>query len=171
MRLDTLTSWDHRLFQKSQSHGYWRQCACLSRWISRTGDGPPYAVLGLILWFSNLPHLQGYVVDALMAFALELPCYLAIKNICRRPRPAAAIAGCQAYIHPSDRFSLPSGHTAAAFLMAVLAVGHLGIVGLLTLPWALMVGLSRVLLGVHFPGDILAGAALGGGIACFVLWF
>ncbi|WP_425583083.1 phosphatase PAP2 family protein [Zobellella aerophila] len=168
--MDTLTRWDHLLFQKSQSHSYWRQWAGVSRWVSRTGDGPPYAVLGLVLWFSHLPQLQGYVVDALMAFVLELPCYLAIKNTCKRRRPTAAIAGCQAYIQPSDQFSLPSGHTAAAFLMAVLAVAHLGIWGVLALPWALMVGLSRVLLGVHFPSDILAGAALGGGIACFILW-
>ncbi|MBM7454689.1 undecaprenyl-diphosphatase [Oceanisphaera litoralis] len=169
MSLDRLTRWDHLLFQKSQSHGYWRQWACISRWISRTGDGPPYAMLGLVFWFSHLPHLQQYVGDALLAFALELPCYLAIKNTCRRRRPAAALAGCQSYIQPSDTFSLPSGHTAAAFLMAVLAVGHLGTWGLLALPWALMVGLSRVLLGVHFPSDILAGALLGGGVAGMIL--
>lgn len=169
MRLDTLTSLDHQLFQKSQSHCYWRQWACVARWVSRTGDGPLYGALGLLLWLSQLAHLQHYVVDALMAFSLELPCYLAIKNTCKRRRPVAALPDCQTYIQPSDKFSLPSGHTAAAFLMVTLALGHFGIWGLLALPWALMVGLSRVLLGVHFPTDILAGAALGIGMACFTL--
>ncbi|EKE77037.1 phosphatase PAP2 family protein [Gallaecimonas xiamenensis] len=165
-----LTALDHRLFQKSQSHPQWRQMAGIARWVSRTGDGPLYGLIALAFWMSQWPALQGYVLDLLAAFAIELPLYIALKNTFRRRRPAVALPGAQAFIKPSDQFSLPSGHTAAAFVMVTMAIGHFGLSGLLALPWAMLVGLARVLLGVHFPSDILAGAALGACCACLILF-
>lgn len=53
---------------------------------------------------------------ALLAFAFELPLYLLLKNLLKRQRPV----GLPVFITPSDRYSLPSGHTAAAFLMATV---------------------------------------------------
>ncbi|WKE65340.1 phosphatase PAP2 family protein [Gallaecimonas kandeliae] len=169
MRLANLTAWDHQLFQKSQAHRHWRQSAAVARWVSRTGDGPLYGLIALAFWMSQWPALQAYVIDLLQAFAIELPLYLAFKNTFKRRRPAVALPGAQAFIQPSDQFSLPSGHTAAAFVMVTAAIGHFGLWGLLALPWAMAVGLSRVLLGVHFPSDILAGALLGASVACLVL--
>jgi undecaprenyl-diphosphatase len=60
---------------------------------------------------------------------------------------------------------LPSGHTAAAFLMASILSSFYPSVTVFVYLWALSIGFSRVLLGVHYPGDILAGAALGLGIS------
>lgn len=81
MVLEHLTRLDHRLFLKSQGHRHWQRRARLARWVSRTGDGPPYALLGLLLWSSGQPALQGYVQQALQAFAWELPCYLLLKQL------------------------------------------------------------------------------------------
>lgn len=160
-----LTRWDHQLFRKSQASRYWQQRAWLARWISRTGDGPPYVLLGLAFWLSQQEQLQAYVADLLFAFALELPLYLSLKHTCRRCRPMMALPDTRAYIEPSDKFSMPSGHTAAAFLVLTLALVHFGQWALPALPWALVVGWSRVWLGVHFPSDILAGVLLGAGVA------
>ncbi|MEC8880451.1 MAG: phosphatase PAP2 family protein [Pseudomonadota bacterium] len=66
-----------------------------------------------------------------------------------------------AFIKPAGRFSFPSGHTAAAFVMATLLGIFYPVVATLALAFALLVGLSRVLLGVHYPSDIAAGALLG----------
>lgn len=67
----------------------------------------------------------------------------------------------EALIKPSDQFSFPSGHTMAAFLLATLV--HLSFdasaVGVYL--WAILVGCSRVVLGVHFPSDVVAGAVIG----------
>jgi undecaprenyl-diphosphatase len=139
----------------------------LSYWVSKSADGPGYALLALWLyWQGDAVALQLVSVLAL-AFAIELPAYLLLKNLFRRQRPAVALAGqIRAHIEPSDRFSLPSGHTAGAFVL-VSCIAVLAPVWFpLALLWGCMVGMSRVLLGVHFPGDILAGMFLG---SCSVL--
>ncbi|MDP1755969.1 MAG: phosphatase PAP2 family protein, partial [Pseudohongiella sp.] len=83
------------------------------------------------------------------------------------------IPGFTSIIVPSDHFSFPSGHTSGAFIFATALSLSLADTGFVTgvnsetlmivavYCWAVMVGLSRVMLGVHFPGDTLAGATLG----------
>lgn len=133
----------------------------LSRQISRSGDGPLYATAGvLVLWLDNSAGVA-VVCTLLLAFSIELPTYLFLKNSVRRRRPPEAIKGTRAWLEPSDEFSFPSGHTAAAFVMAcILSDGYPEFSPWLFI-WATLVGLSRVTLGVHFPGDIMAGAILG----------
>ena len=98
----------------------------------------------------------------LLAYLIELPSYLILKNLIRRQRPSDRLAGVMnAYIQPSDKFSLPSGHTAGAFVFATALLQVEPGFGICLLPWALAVGASRVLLGVHYPCDIIAGALLG----------
>ena len=145
----------------------------LSYWVSKSADGPAYALLALWLyWQGDTVALQLVSLLAL-AFAIELPTYLLLKNLFRRQRPAVALAGqIRAHIEPSDRFSLPSGHTAGAFVLVSVIALYAPIWLPLLIIWGLAVGLSRVLLGVHFPGDILAGMLLGTGsvlLATFTL--
>ena len=70
-----------------------------------------------------------------------------------------------AHVTPSDKFSLPSGHTAAATLMACIIAHYYPPFALLAYSWAALIGLSRVLLGVHYPSDVVAGSLLGVTIA------
>lgn len=135
--------------------------ARVARQISRVGDGPFYALLGLSLFLLDGGRGAGFFSQALLAFLLELPLYIWLKRRIRRPRPADAEASLRAFIKPSDQFSFPSGHTAAAALMATLVAVHYPALAALAVPLAVLIGLSRVVLGVHFPTDILAGALLG----------
>ena len=106
-----------------------------------------------------------FLTTGLTIFALELPLYLLLKNFIRRERPR----GLPVFIRPSDRYSLPSGHTAAAFLMATVVAASFPLWAPLLFVWAALVGASRLLLGVHYLSDLVAGALLGGGCALLAL--
>lgn len=133
-----------------------------SYWVSKTADGPCYAIIALWLYSRDAQGYQAWLMLLLVSYLVELPSYLLLKNAIKRQRPADKLAGVmQSYIRPSDKFSLPSGHTAGAFVWVTALLQLDPWLGLLCLPWALAVGASRVLLGVHFPCDIIAGAVLG----------
>ncbi|HHQ4520182.1 MULTISPECIES: phosphatase PAP2 family protein [Aeromonas] len=160
--MNKIQQWDLQVCRVCLLHGYNRQQARVSRLISRTGDGPLYAVLAALLWWLGEAERE-LVRLALLAFAIELPLYLLLKNSLKRQRPV----GLPVFITPSDRYSLPSGHTAAAFLMATILATGFPLWAPLLFGWAALVGASRLLLGVHYLSDLVAGALLGG--ACAVL--
>jgi undecaprenyl-diphosphatase len=140
----------------------------VSRYISKTGDGPLYLIIaGLLYWREGFacPTLQAI----LLAFLIERPIYFVLKNGLRRNRPQAALQNFRSHITPSDKFSFPSGHTSAAFMMATLLGFYLPPLMILLYCWATLVAFSRVVLGVHFPTDTLVGAILGISTALFSL--
>lgn len=160
--LNTAIQYDHRTFSWCQQRRERRSLVGSARQISRSADGYLY------LLFALIAYIQGYselLAMAGSAFVLERISYFVLKKNIRRNRPPDAIPGFQAIIQASDKFSFPSGHTSAAFLMATLMMFYFPTSAWFMYPWACCVGWSRVMLGVHFPSDTLAGAALGSGIA------
>jgi len=139
----------------------------LKKWaqrISHSADGLLYLILPLLYWFLNPVQGRTFFYLALGAFIVERIIYYVLKKNLKRRRPPAAIPGFKSLITPSDEFSFPSGHTSGAFLFTTLCVLWFGTVALPLYVWACFVGFSRVLLGVHFPGDILAGATIGASV-------
>lgn len=162
--MNKIQQWDLQVCRICLLHAYNRPQARISRLISRTGDGPLYAVLAALLWWQGGAERE-LVKLALLTFAFELPLYLLLKNLLKRQRPV----GLPVFITPSDRYSLPSGHTAAAFLMATVLAASFPLWAPLLFVWAALVGASRLLLGVHYLSDLVAGALLGGGCALLAL--
>lgn len=138
----------------------------VSRYVSRTADGPLYVACGLVFLL-----LQNWVMFKILAsaFAIERVLYFVFKSFFRRNRPAVAIPGFTSAIVPSDQFSFPSGHTSAAFLVACALSFAFPILAWFLYPWACCVGAARVMLGVHFPTDILAGGLLGHSVCLLVI--
>jgi membrane-associated phospholipid phosphatase len=87
-----------------------------------------------------------------------------IKLCVRRRRPE--LRGLPALVHTHSRLSYPSAHAATSFAAAGALSQALGPVPLHAL--AVLVALTRPYLGVHWPSDTLAGAVLGGAVACLV---
>jgi undecaprenyl-diphosphatase len=138
------------------------------RLLSQTGDGPFYVLILLLLMQDGIFFEESLPVF-LMAFAVERPLYFVLKNAFKRNRPQAALTDFESLVIPSDQFSFPSGHTSAAFLMATLLGRFFPECQVLAFGWAGLIGLSRVVLGVHFPTDIIAGAMMGSSVALLAL--
>ncbi|MCF7971907.1 MAG: phosphatase PAP2 family protein [Methylococcaceae bacterium] len=138
------------------------------RFMSKTGDGQLYTLIILLLLLREGIENQ-LLQTILLALLIERPLYFVLKNGFKRNRPEAALADFTSIITPSDKFSFPSGHTSAAFLMATLLGFFMPSVAIPLYCWAALVGFSRVVLGVHFPTDILVGVILGVSTAFFSL--
>lgn len=139
-------------------------------WVSRSGDGYGYLAFIVFAYGMGWPEASLLTLLLLAGFAIELPCYWALKNLLRRPRPYQHLSPLVAVITASDKFSFPSGHTTAAFLFASLCSTQLPELTFYLYIWASAVGLSRVALGVHYPTDIAAGAVLGILLSSFTLF-
>ena len=142
-------------------HRFNQPVARISKAVSHTGDGHLYALFGVLAWAIGGSHGSNFLAAGLAAFAIELPLYWLLKNSFQRRRPQELSPVLTAYITPSDRYSLPSGHTAAAFVMATL-IGQFYPDGYgIAFMWAALIGSARILLGVHFLTDVIIGAILG----------
>ena len=154
----------HWLFQSTRALRKSR----LAFWLSRSGDGPYYALFAL---FAGIAAIEGsvlFIQRALLAFAIEIPLFIGLKNLLRRDRPIL-LRKYKPVLRPADRFSFPSGHSTAAFLFAALVVASFPVWAPVFYGWATCVAISRVALGVHYPSDVVAGAILGTMIAGFVV--
>ena len=149
------------LLSARRRDSYARVC----RYISMTGDGPLYVVLCASVYSYGGIEARPFIHCVLLAFLIERPIYFVAKNGFKRNRPSTALKNFRSHIVPSDRFSFPSGHTSAAVLIATLSSQYYPAITFWVFTWASMVGTARIILGVHFPTDILVGATMSANIA------
>lgn len=136
--------------------------------VSRLGDG--------IIWYLTLMALPlAYGIDGLqtsLAMAVTGLCglgiYRFIKGRTTRLRPYRVVPGVRARMRPLDHYSFPSGHTLQAVgFTTVACAGHPELAVVLW-PFTILVALSRPVLGLHYPSDVVVGAAIGWGVATTV---
>jgi len=133
--------------------------------VSRLGDGAFWYALMSVLVVAD--GADGMAASAQMAAtgAVALVLYKRLKRWTKRPRPFAADGRIRAWAAPLDEFSFPSGHTLHAVSFTVVALSHYPVLAWLLLPFTASVALSRVVLGLHYPSDVLAATAIGGLLA------
>jgi undecaprenyl-diphosphatase len=106
---------------------------------------------------------DGARVAAQMAVAAiaGLVLYKELKRRLVRERPFLSHPGIALGTAPLDRYSFPSGHTLHAVCFTTIAVSHVPALAPVLVPFMLLVAVSRVVLGLHYPSDVVAGAILG----------
>jgi undecaprenyl-diphosphatase len=100
---------------------------------------------------------------------LNLAVYNYLKPRVCRLRPFEACPGVRARTRTLDRYSFPSGHALHAVSFAIVISYHYPMAALLVIPFALVVAISRTVLGLHYPTDVMVGAVLGAATAALVL--
>ena len=133
--------------------------------ISKLGDGIFWYVLIVLLPVvygetALYPALRMAVVGV-----IGLALYKYLKSRLVRERPYISLAGITPGTRALDRYSFPSGHTLHAVSFTILAVDSFPELAWLLVPFAALIAASRVVLGLHYPTDVAAGALIGAGLA------
>lgn len=132
--------------------------------VSRLGDGSFWYLL-MLAFATSSPH--GAQVAAQMAVTglLALLVYRQLKQRLVRERPYVFHADIEPGAAALDRYSFPSGHTLHAVAFTLVATAHVPLLWLILGPFTLLVAASRVVLGLHYPTDVAAGALIGATLA------
>ena len=134
------------------------------RLASRLGDWPLWVLIGLVLLTKGREPEYYAVLLAVLSSAISIVIFKLLKNLTGRPRPFESYQGLTALMAPPDKFSFPSGHTMTAFAIWSSFLIQLPWLAPWVLPAAIVIGLSRVFLGLHYPTDVLMGALLGSAV-------
>jgi undecaprenyl-diphosphatase len=159
--LEHIAHGDHTLMRRVNR---WRAPFWIRAWMllaTRGGDGWLWYSMGAVILVTGGAQRFQAVTSAMLAAGMGVTLFLRIKKATARRRPCTYEPHCWATLLPPDQFSFPSGHTITAFAVAVSLSRFYPEIALGLLFCAVSVAASRVLLGMHFLSDVLAGAAIG----------
>lgn len=145
----------------------WRAPQWIRRWMvlaTRAGDGWLWFAVALVLLLAGGERRFDALRAAFASLVAGQVVFLVLKQCIGRERPCATEQHCWARLLPPDRFSFPSGHTITAFALAVpLGLYYPSYPSLLAglIFCAMSIASSRVLLGLHYLSDVLAGIVIG----------
>ena len=137
----------------------------LFRAVSWLGNGIFWYALMLALLVQRGTEALFPVLHMIFVGALGSATYALVKRGTSRPRPFQILSAVTAGAAPLDAFSFPSGHTLHAVTFTLVALNYYPALATILIPFTLLTAASRVVLGLHYPSDVLAGAALGAGVA------
>ncbi len=155
---------DHRLMRRVHRWRAPRWFRILMIVATRGGDGWFWYALAAILLCYGGPHRFAAVGSGVAAAFVGILLFRALKHSSRRKRPCEIEPHCWASILPPDKYSFPSGHSITAFAIAIsIGFFYPQLQGCL-LAIAFLIAGSRIILGMHFLSDVLAGSVIGAGL-------
>lgn len=139
------------------------------RVVSRLGDGSFWYVMLGLAWWQRGWQFKSAILYVLLASLVGTAIYKLLKNKTVRPRPYQVHQVIRLVERPLDHFSFPSGHTLHA-VMAMMVIAQIApVLIFVMLPFSILVALSRMILGLHYPTDVLVGAIMGAVIASLII--
>jgi undecaprenyl-diphosphatase len=158
---DAINRRDHKIMRTVNS---WRAPRWIRLWMicaTRGGDGWLWYSIAIAILFFGGQERFAAVSAAAIAACTGVVLFMWLKKATHRRRPCAIEPHCWAKLLPPDQFSFPSGHSITAFAFAVPFALFYPTLGPGVLFCAFSIAMSRILLGMHFLSDVLAGSAIG----------
>jgi undecaprenyl-diphosphatase len=164
-------SWpEHQLvwLARERSVALWMHRAAARAWVvrcldavSRIGDGWIwYAVIVCLPWAGGAVGTSASV-RMIAVGIVNLVVYKIIKRWIARPRPYRTCPGIRACARSLDEFSFPSGHTLHSVAFSLILTVYYPMFALFVWPLTVLIAVSRVILGLHYPSDVIVGALIG----------
>lgn len=159
-----------------------RLCRAVNRWGAHRATGAFFGTISKLgdgwIWYALMAVLAAFGGRHGALAALQMLCtgfvawllYRSLKRWTQRPRPFRAHTDVIAHVPPLDEFSFPSGHTLHAVAFSAIAIAWFPLLAMPLIAFTLLVAASRIVLGLHYPSDVLAAAALGLGLGVASLW-
>jgi undecaprenyl-diphosphatase len=168
--VEFITHRDHSLMQRVNRWYPPRWVRLWALWATRAGDGWLWYLLGIAaLFFGGGPRYEAVGAAGLAAGA-GVALFVNLKKAAKRRRPHCFQPHCWTTLLPPDQFSFPSGHTITAFAVSVAMIQFYPELSAALMFCAVSIAASRIVLGMHFLSDVLAGAAIGTALALAAAW-
>jgi undecaprenyl-diphosphatase len=151
---------DNRLMDRVQR---WRPPRWIRLWMvcaTRGGDGWIWYAQGIVILLVGGPSRFSAVLASTVASATGIALFLSLKKSINRKRPSVNVTNWGKLL-PPDHFSFPSGHSITAFAFTIPMILFYPSLATGLLFCAVSIAVSRVLLGMHFLSDVVAGCLIG----------
>jgi len=163
--LRELLRWDRALCVQLNGALRYEPLLRALRGLSWLGNGIFWYALMLALLAIHRGEAVLPVLHMAFVGAVCMGSYKMLKRGTLRPRPFQAMRSIAAGAPVLDAFSFPSGHTLHAVAFTLVACAYYPALAAILVPFTLLTAASRVVLGLHYPSDVLAGAAIGAAVA------
>lgn len=133
--------------------------------ISRLGDWSFWVAMALPLWLLKGEDALAPMIHIALTALVGIAIYKLLKRCLVRERPFVNNGTILCGAAPLDRYSFPSGHTLHAVSLTTMLTYVEPVMAIICAPFAVLVAMSRIILGLHYPSDVIVGAAIGGTLA------
>lgn len=160
--MDILTNFEGQILIFIQEYirqdwmdGFWK-------FVTSLGNGGRiWILLAVIMLFFGRSRMSGITATVSMIIGLLIT-NLTLKNLFARIRPYEVFNDLQLIVEKESEFSFPSGHACASFAAAFVFYKMLpGKIGIPAMILALLIAVSRLYVGVHYPTDVIFGILCG----------